>query len=43
MNTDKILNIIQENRNEVENNVHAKSIPTMLYDNQKHTGVFKNE
>lgn len=43
MNSDEILDIIQENRDEVDNNVHAKSIPTMLYDNQKHTGVFKNE
>ena len=41
MDSEEVQNKINKNRDIVENNVHAKSIPTMLYDGGKHTGLFK--
>ena len=33
---------MKENRDIVENQIHAKGIPTMLIDGQKHTGLWKS-
>ncbi len=41
--TEEITNILIHNRDVVEHNLHAKGIPTMLYDGQKHTGLYKKE
>lgn len=40
-NSDQINTLIEKNRTIVENELHLKGIPTMLYDNQKHTGLYK--
>ncbi len=34
---------MEENREVVENQIRVKGIPTMIYDGQKHTGLFKAE
>ena len=39
---DEISNIISKNNDIVVNNIHAKGIPTMIYNNSKHTGVYKD-
>lgn len=33
---------LAKNRDTVDNKVHAKSIPTLVYDNGKHSGLYKN-
>ena len=38
---DSISEIIEKNNNIVTNNIHAKGIPTMIYDNKKHTGRYE--
>lgn len=40
-NSDQINTLIEKNRAIVENELRLKGIPTMLYDNQKHTGLYK--
>ena len=42
-NSDEITNEMQKNRNIVENDIHVKGIPTMLYDGSRHTGLYKTE
>lgn len=37
----EITDKMQENREIVENQLHAKGIPTMIYDGSKHTGLWK--
>ena len=37
------INKLSENRNIVENDLHVKGIPTMIYDGKKHTGLWKTE
>ena len=39
----EITEIIQHNNEIVTNNIHAKGIPTMIYDGRKHTGKFETE
>ena len=43
MQDDIIDKAIETNRNLVENQVHTNSIPTMIYDNSKHTGLFVSQ
>ena len=38
---DSISEIIEKNNDIVTNNIHAKGIPTMIYDNKKHTGRYE--
>ncbi|MBQ2672795.1 hypothetical protein IJG01_02395 [Candidatus Saccharibacteria bacterium] len=38
---DEITTKMNENRDIVENQIHVKGIPTMIYDGKKHTGLFK--
>lgn len=42
-NSDEITAAMQTNRNIVENDIHAKGIPTMLYDSGRHTGLFESQ
>ncbi len=37
----EIEDIINKNNDIVVNNIHAKGIPTMIYDGKKHTGTYK--
>ena len=37
----EIAEIIAKNNDTVVNNIHAKGIPTMIYDGNKHTGAYK--
>ena len=37
----EIEDIINKNNDIVVNNIHAKGIPTMIYDGKKHTGAYK--
>lgn len=39
--SDEVTNIIRENNDIVTNNIHAKGIPTMIYNGTKHTGAYK--
>ncbi len=39
----EIADKMSENRNIVENEIHVKGIPTMIYDGKKHTGVYNPE
>lgn len=39
----EIADKIQQNREIVENELHAKGIPTTIYDGKKHTGLWKTE
>lgn len=39
--SDEIAEMIQKNVSIVKNEVHAKGIPTMIYDGSKHTGMFE--
>lgn len=34
---------IETNQNLIENQIHVKGIPTMIYNNEKHTGLFEAE
>lgn len=40
---DEITTKMQENREIIEHQINVKGIPTMIYDGQRHTGLFKNE
>ena len=33
---------LEQNRDVVDNKIHAKSIPTLIYDGKKHNGLYKN-
>lgn len=39
--SDEISNIFAHHNDLVKNNIHAKGIPTMIYDGRKHTGKFE--
>ena len=39
--SDAVDQIMAEVKNMVENQIHAKGIPTMLYDGKKHNGLYK--
>ena len=39
--SEHISELVEKNRTIVENEIHVKGIPTMLYDNAKHTGLYK--
>ncbi|MDR3298071.1 MAG: hypothetical protein LBT19_01730 [Candidatus Nomurabacteria bacterium] len=41
--SDAVTDKIAKNKDIVENNIHAKGIPTMIYDNKKHTGRYEAE
>ena len=41
--SDEISQLIQKNNNIVVNDIHAKGIPTMIYDGRKHTGKYEAE
>lgn len=41
INSDEISEKIAHNKNLVENEINIKGIPTMIYNNKKHTGLFK--
>lgn len=43
VNYPEITTKMTENRQIVENELHAKGIPTMIYDGKRHTGVYKAE
>lgn len=38
---DEVSHIMEEVKNTVENHIHAKGIPTLIYDGKKHNGLFK--
>ena len=42
-NSDEITDQMKKNRNIIENDIHAKGIPTMLYDGGRHTGLYKSQ
>ena len=39
----EIEDIIKKNNDIVVNNIHAKGIPTMIYNGKKHTGAYKED
>ncbi|MBR0467960.1 hypothetical protein IJJ53_03620 [Candidatus Saccharibacteria bacterium] len=39
--SEEITTKMNENRDIVENQIHVKGIPTMIYDGKKHTGLYK--
>ena len=41
--SEQITEILEKNNNIVVNDIHAKGIPTMIYDNKKHTGRFEEK
>lgn len=41
--SDQVTDILNQIRDIVENTVHAKGIPTLIYDDKKHNGLFKIE
>ena len=43
MDSVEVTEIMQRNRKIVVDDIHAKGIPTMLYDGGRHTGLYKNE
>lgn len=40
--SDEVTEIIKKNNDIVTNNIHAKGIPTMIYNGTKHTGAYKD-
>ena len=39
--SEEVDNLLEKIRNVVENEVHVKGIPTLIYDNKKHFGMYK--
>lgn len=39
--SDEVTNIMSEIKNMVENRIHAKGIPTLIYNDKKHNGLYK--
>jgi hypothetical protein len=39
--SDEVANMIVNNNDLVVNNIHAKGIPTMIYNGKKHTGAYE--
>ena len=42
LNSEVVNNYLAEIANMVENTIKAKGIPTLIYDNQLHSGLFKS-
>lgn len=40
-NSDEVTEIMQKVKNMVEQRIHAKGIPTLIYDGKKHNGLYK--
>lgn len=40
-NGDEVAKIMAQVKDTVENQIHAKGIPTLIYDNRKHNGLYK--
>ena len=41
--SEQISNLIDKNREIIERDLHLKGIPTMLFDNKKHTGLYESQ
>jgi hypothetical protein len=41
MNSEEVANTIENNKKIVDDVIHAKSIPTLIYDNKKHSGLYE--
>ena len=41
--SEEVTNMLEKNRKIVEEDIHVKGIPTMIYDGAKHTGEYKAE
>ena len=39
---DEVKDVLNKNKDVVNNKIHAKSIPTLIYDGGKHNGLYKN-
>lgn len=42
VDSDEVKDILNKNKEIVDNKIHAKSIPTLIYDGKKHNGLYKN-
>lgn len=42
MNSDEVKDALAKNKSVVDEKIHAKSIPTLIFDNKKHNGLYKN-
>ncbi len=42
INSDEVEDMLKKNKEVVDNKIHAKSIPTLIYDNKKHSGLYKD-
>lgn len=42
VNSEEVANALNKNKDVVNNRIHAKSIPTLIYDGRKHNGLYKN-
>ena len=42
VDSEEVANALKKNKEVVDNKIHAKSIPTLIYDNKKHNGLFKD-
>lgn len=40
-NSDETVNILEANYNKIKDGIHIRSIPTILYDNKRHDGLYK--
>lgn len=42
LDSEEVKSAIEKNKDVVDNKVHAKAIPTLIYDGGKHSGLYKN-
>lgn len=42
ISSEEVENALKKNKDVVDNKIHAKSIPTLIYDGRKHNGLYKN-
>lgn len=42
INSDEVKDALNKNKDVVDNKIHAKSIPTLIYDGRKHNGLYKS-
>lgn len=42
LSSDEVKDMLNKNKDVVNNKIHAKSIPTLIYDGGKHNGLYKN-
>ena len=40
--SEEVENTLKKNKDIVDNKIHAKAIPTLIYDGRKHNGLYKN-